>query len=126
MNNTENQNPAGKPKLSVKLLLLIQLGVILYTCSSICAKMTSRHPAMSLMWIVWLGLEVFCLGVYAIYWQQIIKRVDLSIAYANRATAIFWSMMWAVLIFSEHITVANVLGVLVIFAGIMVVNRDAA
>ncbi len=126
MKDSENKSPAGGGKLSIKLLILIQLGVILYTSSSICAKMTSRHPAMSLMWIFWLGLEVFCLGLYAIYWQQIIKRVDLSIAYANRATAIFWSMVWAVFIFKEHITVANVLGVLVIFAGIMVVNRDAA
>ena len=77
------------------------------------------------MWLFWLGLEVVFLGVYAIFWQQIIKRFDLSIAYANRAFAIFWSTLWAMLIFREKVTPANTIGVIVIFAGIMLVNQDA-
>jgi len=47
--------------------------------------------------------------LYAIFWQQIIKRVDLSVAYANRSIAILWSMIWAALIFGEHISVQNIM-----------------
>ena len=112
-------------KITLLSILIIQLGVVIYTGSGICSKMTANYPAMAFMWLFWLGLEVVFLGVYAIFWQQIIKRFDLSIAYANRAFAIFWSTLWAMLIFREKVTPANTIGVIVIFAGIMLVNQDA-
>ena len=112
-------------KISLLMLIVIQLGVILYTTSGICSKMTSNYPAFSLMWLVWIGLEVVALGMYAVFWQQIIKRVDLSVAYANRAFAIFWSTLWAVILFREKITPANAIGIIVIFLGIQLVNKDA-
>ncbi|MDO4803894.1 MAG: EamA family transporter [Lachnospiraceae bacterium] len=116
--------PSAKKRVTMASLLIIQAGVILYTCSGICSKMTSNFAPFSFGWLFWIGLEVFCLGAYAIFWQQIIKHFDLSIAYANRATAIFWSTIWAMLLFGEKITPANTLGILVIFAGIMLVNSD--
>lgn len=64
-----------------------------------------------------------CLGIYAIIWQQIIKRVDISIAYANKATNIFWSMMLASLFFKEQISIKNIIGVIIIFIGVLVVNK---
>lgn len=106
-------------------ILVIQLAVIIYTGSGICSKMTSNYQPFSFMWFFWVGMEVVCLGIYAIFWQQIIKRFDLSIAYANRATAIFWSTLWAMLLFGDKITLANTLGIIVIFTGIMLVNQDA-
>lgn len=112
-------------KITILSLLIIQMGVILYTGSGICSKMTANYHAFSFWWIFWVGMEVCCLGAYAIFWQQIIKHFDLSIAYANRAFAIFWSTLWAMLLFGEKITPANSLGILVIFAGIMLVNSDA-
>ena len=107
------------------MLIVIQMGVILYTTSGICSKMTSNYPAFSFMWLVWIGLEVMALGMYAVFWQQIIKRVDLSVAFANRAFAIFWSTLWAVILFKEKITPANAIGIIVIFLGIQLVNKDA-
>ncbi len=112
-------------KISLLMLIVIQMGVILYTTSGICSKMTSNYPALSFMWLFWIGLEVAALGMYAIFWQQIIKRVDLSVAYANRAFAIFWSTLWAVILFKEKITPANAIGIIVIFLGILLVNKDA-
>ena len=112
-------------KISLLMLIVIQMGVILYTTSGICSKMTSNYPALSFMWLFWIGLEVAALGMYAIFWQQIIKRVDLSMAYANRAFAIFWSTLWAVILFKEKITPANAIGIIVIFLGILLVNKDA-
>lgn len=123
---TESRTAANQPKKKITLLsiIVIQLGVIVYTGSSICSKMTANYEALSFKWFLWIFLEVCCLGFYAIFWQQIIKRFDLSIAYANRAFAIFWSMLWAMLIFGEGISVKNIIGVVVIFAGIMLVNTD--
>lgn len=111
-------------RIKWSMVLIIQAAVCLYTLSGICAKFASRYDFLSLGFILCYGAEIAILGVYAIIWQQIIKRVDISIAYANRAMAIFWSMLWAFLLFKEQITVQNLLGVLLIFAGIWVVNSS--
>ena len=115
-----------KKKISLLSLLALQGGVIVYTLSSIFARLSWPYPVMSKGFIFFMFLDLLSLGIYAIIWQQMIKRFDLSIAYANRATAIFWSMIWAALLFKETITVKNLLGVAVIFAGILLVNQDAA
>ena len=121
----ENEAPAmPKKKLTVLSIIVIQLAVIVYTGSSICSKMTANYQTFSLMWFLWIFLELCCLGGYAIFWQQIIKRYPLSVAYANRALAIFWSMLWALILFGERISLQNIIGVAVIFAGIMLVNSD--
>jgi len=54
----------------------------------------------------------------------IIKKFELSIAYANRAMVIVWSMLWAVLIFKDTITLQNVLGIALIVIGTVIVNKD--
>ena len=115
-----------KKKVTISSILVIQGAVIIYTLSGIFAKFSSRYEVMSPMFLLFVFLELAALGLYAIVWQQIIKRFDLSLAYANRATAIFWSMLWAVILFKEGVTLKNILGVVIIFAGIMVVNSDAA
>jgi len=109
-------------KVSIKLLIVLQLIVCVYTLSGIAAKLASNYEFLSMGFILCYGLEIAILGVYAIAWQQIIKRVDISIAYANRSMAIFWSMLWASILFKEEITIQNLLGVGLIFAGTWVVN----
>ena len=111
-------------KISPKLILALQLVVMLYTLSSVAAKMASGQAFLSLPFIVYYGVEILILGFYAIAWQQIIKRCDLSVAYANRSMAILWSLVWIVIFFHEALTVKNIIGVLIVFAGTMIVNSD--
>lgn len=111
-------------KISPKLILALQLVVMLYTLSSVAAKMASGQAFLSLPFIVYYGVEILILGFYAIAWQQIIKRCDLSVAYANRSMAILWSLVWTVIFFHEALNVKNIIGVLIVFAGTMIVNSD--
>ena len=111
-------------KISPKLILALKLVVMLYTLSSVAAKMASGQAFLSLPFIVYYGVEILILGFYAIAWQQIIKRCDLSVAYANRSMAILWSLVWTVIFFHESLTVKNIIGVLIVFAGTMIVNSD--
>ncbi len=133
MENTKKHEIKG-PK-GLLSILAIQLAVMLYTVSSVCAKMAGTHPGsirifgmeisgLSPAGIRWLFLEVLCLGLYAVVWQQIIKRYDLSIAYANRAFAIFWTFIWSVLIFHEPVKPLRLIGIIIVFCGIMTVNSD--
>lgn len=105
-------------------IFVLQGAVCLYTLSGIAAKVASQYEMLSPNFIIWYGIELFILGFYAIVWQQIIKRIDISIAYANRSFAIFWSMLWAAVLFHESITAANIAGVVIIAAGVWTVNSS--
>ena len=51
-----------------------------------------------------------------------IKKFELSVAYTNRAMALLWSLIWAVVIFKDNITVKNVIGVALVIGGTIIVN----
>ena len=110
--------------ISWKIILCLQAAVCLYTFSGVAAKFASQYDFLSKGYILCYGVEILILGIYAVIWQQIIKRVDISIAYANRSLAIFWSMLWAALLFQETVSLQNILGVLLILAGTWMVNKN--
>ena len=111
-------------KISLKTVLALQLVVMIYTLSGVAAKLASGQEALSMKFLLFYGIEIMILGIYAIAWQQIIKRCELSVAYANRSMAILWSLVWTVLFFHEALTIKNVIGVIIVFAGTMIVNSD--
>lgn len=121
---TENR-PEGKKRIDWKNLLLLQGIVIIYTLSGVAGKYASGYRFLSLGFILIYGAEILILGIYAILWQQIIKRFDLSVAYANRSIALLWSMLWAVILFGEKVTVQNLIGVAIVIAGTMIVNGES-
>lgn len=75
---------------------------------------------------VFLMCMLFVCVFYAFCWQQIIKHFDLHTAYANRAMYLVWSQIWAYTIFSEHITPRNILGMLIVMAGVILVSTGDA
>lgn len=114
-----------KRKLSIISIILIQGAVIIYTMAGVCSKLAGGSDFLSLKFILFYCGQIAVLGIYAILWQQIIKRVDLSVAYVNRSLAIMWSMIWAVLFFGEHISVQNIIGVVLVLVGTIIVNGEA-
>lgn len=117
MKTTEKKNV-------LKVLIPLQFIVMIYTMSGVAAKFASGSSFLSMRFIGFYGLEIVILGVYAILWQQIIKRIDLSIAYANRSIALLWSMLWSVLFFDDHVSIQNMIGVIIVIAGTIIVNSD--
>lgn len=105
-------------------ILLLQLIIIIYTLSGICAKFASNNEVLSIKFIAFYGLEILVLGIYAVLWQQVLKKFDVSVAYANRSIALIWSLIWSVLLFGEKITIQNIIGTIIVILGIVVVNLD--
>ncbi len=114
----------SKEKIKLKDILFLQVVIMIYTGSGIAAKMAASQPLLSWKFCLFYGLEFVVLGVYAILWQQIIKRFELSVAYANRAMVLVWSLLWAVFLFHDKITVQNMAGILLVLAGTVIVNLD--
>ena len=112
-------------KIKIKNIILLQLIVIIYTINSIIGKLSAGEEFMSMRFILFYVAEVGVLGIYALLWQQMIKRFDLSIAYANRAMALIWSAVWAVVIFHESLSIKNIIGILLVISGTVVVNTEA-
>ena len=113
-------------KLIIKRFLILQSVVIIYTFAGVFAKLAAGYELLSFNFLLFYGAEFLILGIYAIIWQQVIKRVELSLAYANRATAIIWSLLWAALFSGEQIRLNNIIGVIIIVIGTIIVNSDNA
>jgi drug/metabolite transporter (DMT)-like permease len=102
--------------------LLLQLSVFVYSFSMVAARLASQNDFLTPGYILFFGLEIAILGIYAVLWQQVIKRFDLSVAYINKSVTLLWSMLWNYLIFSQGITFRKVLGVLIVMAGVVFMN----
>ena len=112
-----------KKKSSLKDIFLLQLVVMIYTFSTIISKFAAQASKDSIFaFLLLYGAEIVVLGIYAVLWQQMIKRFELSVAYANRAGALLWSLLWAVLIFGEALTFKKILGALLVVLGTGIIN----
>ena len=115
----KNDRGTGRIILSY---LFIQLAVAIYSFSGVASKLASGQRFLSSPFMLFYALEIACLGVYAILWQQIVKRHELSVAYVNRSLSLLWSLLWSTLIFRESVTVNNLIGAAVIISGVILVN----
>ena len=117
--------PQPQKRAGWKLILLLQLAILLFSCCTLLMKLAAQYETLSWNWILLYGTGVFILGSYALIWQQFLKRMPLVTVYANRATAMFWSMIFGFFLFHETITWNMIAGVAVIFVGIyLVVTSD--
>ena len=62
---------------------------------------------------------LFLLVGYAICWQQIIKRIPLTVAFSNKAVTIVWGMIWGIIFFGERITIGKLMGALLVVFGVI-------
>ncbi|MBR1884109.1 MAG: transporter [Clostridia bacterium] len=108
----------------IKNIIILQAIIAFYTLSTVLAKTASSKEFLSIEFVFFYGLEILILGIYAILWQQIIKKFDISVAYANKAMGLLWSIVWAIVFFSEDISIKNVIGVIIVIIGTIIVNSD--
>ena len=87
-----------------KWFLLLHLILGVYAGSSVCSKLAA-------------------LVVYAFGWQQVIKHLPLTTAYANKAITVVWGILLGFLLFGESITLRQFIGAAVIIVGIVLFVR---
>lgn len=103
-------------------ILILQFAVMIYSINTVVAKFVSNEEFLSTKFLMLYFLEFCVLGVYAIFWQQLIKRFELSIAYANKAMTLLWSLLWSIVIFHEGVTLPKIAGVILVIVGTIVIN----
>lgn len=102
------------------VVYIVLIGInMLYACVSIFTKYASQQDFMS--WNYMLGLigAVGVMGLYAVLWQQVLKRIELSLAYMFKGTSLIFVMLLAYVLFDEQITWNNIVGAIIIIGGIV-------
>ena len=106
--------------------LLLHLLLAIYSCSGILSKLAAGQDFLSLGFILYYGGVIVVLGIYALGWQQVIKRMPLTTAYANRAVNVVWGVIWGLLIFHEKVTLLQAAGCLLVVIGVALFARADA
>ena len=127
-----------------KYLIILHIILALFSVSAIFSKLAALEEgpgraigllmagdkdgfiqALPVKWMIYYGAVLLFLFVYAIAWQQIIKKMPIVTAYANKAVMVIWGIIWGLIFFGEKITVSKVIGAVIIIFGVyLVVTGD--
>ena len=107
------------------LIYIALIGAIfIYTTSGVFSKLASQQDFISIPYLAFLCGSVAVLGIYAVLWQQIIKRMPVGDAYLFKGTGAIFGLALAHFVFGESITVYNCIGTAVIICGITLNARS--
>ena len=104
----------------MKRYLLLYSAFLVYSVSAVFSKLASGYSFMTAGFIVFYGLSLSILIVYAILWQQILKRFALITAYANKSVVLLLGMLWGLLFFEEQIKLNMIIGAAIIISGVYI------
>lgn len=114
----ENNKPNWKD------YLLLHGSLLLYSTTTVFSKIAAEKEFLSLGFILFYSLMLFILVVYAVLWQQILKRFPLTLAFANKSVVIVWGILWGAFLFQETITWQMIAGAIIIMIGVITVVTD--
>ncbi len=100
-----------KERLSLNILALF------YSLIGVAAEQAGQSPLFSLRFFVFYALMILGLLVYAVLWQQVLKKTPLTKAFFTKAGSIVWGMIWGSVIFGEAITLRMVMRATAVLVG---------
>lgn len=109
----------------ILVFLSLHIAILLYSTTGIFTKLASKQPVLSYKFILLYGSAIFLMFVYALLWQQFLKRMPLNTAYANKSMSTIWTMVFGCVVFREKITIGMLVGGVIIIIGVyLVVTAD--
>lgn len=102
------------------VLICLHVLLLIYSLSGIFSKTAASKPFLSMPFIVLYGCMLLVLFVYAIGWQQVIKRLPLTLAFMNKAVTIVWGFVWGCFFFGEELNVGKMLGAALVVIGVII------
>lgn len=111
-------------KENVRYIIYLHILMLFYSMGMVCSKLASGYPVLSVPFIILYSIVLLVLGIYAILWQQILKKISLITAYANKAVTVIWGMVWGMVFFKEQINLNNVIGAACIICGVYLVVSE--
>ena len=110
----------------ITFIIVLHISLAIYSISGIFSKEAANDPFLSAEFcFLYFGIVVL-LGFYAIVWQQIIKHLPLTIAFANKAVTVIWGIIWGFMFFDETVTTIQMIGAGIIMIGIILYSTEIA
>lgn len=91
---------------------------MILSASGICSKVAAMQPFLSIGFFLYWLMGIALMGIYAIGWQQVMKRLPLTVAYANKAVTVVWGLLWGSIFFHEPVTAGKLAGSLLVVIGV--------
>ena len=105
---------------SSRTFLALQLLLLCYALSTVMQKLAAQQEFMSLRFLLCAAGMFLFLGIYALGWQQVLKRLPLTVAYATSKAVVFlWMLVFGALLFHERVSVRQLLGCALLMAGVV-------
>jgi len=106
-------------KTDKRVFLALHLLLLFYSLSSVLSKLAAGEAFLSFRFCLYYAGMFIILVVYAVGWQQILKRLPLTVAFANKAVTLVWSMVFGVLLFGESIKLNQLIGCALAVVGVV-------
>lgn len=98
--------------------IVLIIAIAIYSLVGVMTRCASMYPFLSWQYLSFVVGAVGILGVYAILWQQLIQRFDISLAYMFKGLGVVFALLICHYVFDEVITTHNIIGAIIIIAGI--------
>ncbi len=108
-------------RYTIKDYLFLYAAFAIFSLNSIMSKLASGYPLLSLPFLFFYGASIGILLVYAVIWQKVLKRFELTVAYSNKPVVTLLEMVWGVVLFRDPLTWNMFLGAAIILLGIWLV-----
>ena len=108
-------------KSKIKNYILLHILLFVFSFSGIFSKLAANNEFLSFKFCLFYGISIIILGIYAILWQQMLKRFTLTTAFLNKAITILWGILWGALFFGETIKITMIIGAVIVFIGVSLV-----
>lgn len=102
-------------------LTILHIMFMLFSLGAVASKTAANSEFLSLRFFFFYGIVLGGLAIYAIVWQQMLKRLPLVTAYANKAVTVVWGIIWGYLFFGEEVTIKKVIGAIIVIGGVIIV-----
>lgn len=106
-------------RIDSRLFLALHLLLLLFAGTTVLSKLAAGEELLSPRFCLFFGGEFLLLGVYALGWQQILKRLPLTVAFTNKAVTLVWSLIFGALLFHERVSPRQILGCALAVAGVV-------
>lgn len=104
--------------------LFMHTAFLVYCLYPLLGKFATRYELLSFPFIALYCVVFGVLFVYAILWQQVLKKIPLTTAIANKSITIVWGMIFGLLIFREQVSLKMIIGAALILSGIMILSTE--
>lgn len=98
--------------------IVLILAIAIYSTVGVMTRCAAMYPFLSWQYISFVVGAVGILGIYAILWQQLIQRMDISLAYMFKGLGVVFALLICHYVFGEIITLNNMIGAFIIIGGI--------